>query len=379
MKGIYWRPTSVSRAALLLVALVALVAVAAVEALPTRVRQPHYDAKLRAAHLADRGFQVIREEKRRLGLATPPEVALADTGMLGVAFSKVTSNTGYLSAKQASINPNYAALVVHWLEDIGVSEGDLVAIGFSGSFPALNVCVYAAVETLGAEAVAVSSASASQWGANQPELLWIDMERVLMDAGVFRHRSIAASRGAIDDQGVGMAEDGRALIDQAIARNRLELIDAPTLALAIDARMEIYRRTAGGRPYRAYINVGGGSASVGTHVGKKLFAPGVNREPPREPTEVDSVMLRFVSLDVPVVHLTQIAELETRYGLAGDGAGVPAPGTGKVFVREQPNRWLALGGLAVVLALVGGVTRLDLGARLLAPRRTGQRSAEPMV
>ena len=44
-----------------------------------------------------------------------------------------------------------------------MKKGDAVAIGYSGSFPALNICVMAAVETLQLEPIGIASASASQW------------------------------------------------------------------------------------------------------------------------------------------------------------------------------------------------------------------------
>jgi poly-gamma-glutamate system protein len=131
-------------------------------------------------------------------------------------MTSVTSNTGSLPAKQTSINPNFAAVVVQLLKRAGLEEGDVVAIGFSGSFPALNVAVMAAVSVLGLKPIIISSNAASQWGANDPDFLWIDWERTLAAKHIFNFRSVAASIGGIEDRGLGMTPEGRRTIVAAI-------------------------------------------------------------------------------------------------------------------------------------------------------------------
>jgi poly-gamma-glutamate system protein len=382
VKRIYWRPPRISRTAMALIATVAVAALVAVEAFPARVEQPWHEEKLRAAQLAQDAFDVIKAEKARRGIPLDRETDPRATGMIGTPMSRVTSNTGYLSAKQASANPNFAALVVHYLRQVGVAPGDLVAVGASGSFPALNVATYAAVEALGLEAIVITSSSASQYGANDPELLWIDMERVLAQAHIFHLRSTAASLGGIDDVGIGLSDEGRDLLRAAISRNRLEPLLASTLAASIDERMVTYERAAHGRPIRAYVNVGGGSASVGTHVGKKLFRPGLNRYPPLGASQVDSVMLRFGERGVPVIHLTNIEQLAARHGLLPTGNKAPRVGEGAVFVSVEYDRRLAAFGLVLVLAAMLAFLRYGIGATILGSAQRSESAPhhpEPMV
>jgi len=382
VKRIYWRPPGVSRRAMVLVTLVAVGVMMVVELWPVKRKQPWYDEKLQAAHLARQAMGIVKDEKVRLGLRLDPEADPRGTGMIGVPLSPVTSNTGQLAAKQLSANPNFAAVLVDWLKDAGAKPGDFVGVGLSGSFPALNIATFAAVQTLGLDPVVISSVSASQWGANNPELLWIDMERVLFDKKVFRFRSVAASRGGIDDSGYGMSKEGVALIEEAIARNRLLLIEPENLADAIEKRMDVYQSHAKGRPMRVYINLGGGTASVGTYLGKKEFQPGLNWHPPRGGNPLDSVMLRYSQRDVPVIHITQIAMLAKRYGLDAEQKELPRPGVGTVFYKLEYNRWLAGGGIALILAVMLAFIRLDVGMRILRGlprRRGGNRQPEPMV
>src|SRR5690606_18084703 len=150
----------------------------------------------------------------------------AGTGLIGKRFTTVTSDTGLLSSKQTSINPNFAAVVVHFLKRAGLSKGETVAVGLSGSFPAANIAAYSAIQALGLRPVIIASASASQWGAKHPRFLWLDMEKVLYRRKIFPFRSSAASIGGVDDLGAGIAEEGIEKLRIGIERNQIPLISS---------------------------------------------------------------------------------------------------------------------------------------------------------
>lgn len=365
MKKVYWRPQRVSRRGMMLIALVALGALVATEKFPVVRKQPHHSLKLAASQLALDAFKTVKAEKIARGIPIDAEADIYQTGLVGRSVTPVTSNTGYLSAKRMSVNPNFAALVVHWLKRAGVEKGDTVAIGASGSFPALCIATYAAVQTLDLSPIVVSSASASEWGANDPSFMWLDMDKALFDKKIFRFRSVAASRGGIEDRGLGMSQEGRTLIDAGIARTEVEFLDAASLAQGIDLRMKVIDEKAAGNPIKAYINVGGGTASVGTHVGKKQFKPGLNLERPAGAELVDSVMLRFAERGVPVIHLSNLETLAKQYGLPTEPKGIPPVGQGSVFVKAEYNRWVALAGLVAIFAAMLAFIRTDVGSRIL--------------
>jgi poly-gamma-glutamate system protein len=377
MKRVYWRPPGVSRSALTLIACVALTALVAVEAFPVQKKQHWYGDKMASARLALQAMDEIKAEKARLGIAPDAEGDPQNTGLIGKPLSSVTSDTGYLIAKRTSVNPNFAAVMVDLLKRAGVKPGDTVAVGVSGSFPALNIATYAALQTLKLKPIVIASASASQWGANDANLLWIDMERVLAERHLFSIRSAAASRGGLDDRGFGMSKEGRNLIDDAIARNHLDRLDVTSLPDAINKRMELYDEQAGDHPIRAYINVGGGTASVGTQIGKKQFKPGLNREPPHAAGLMDSVMLRFSKRGVPVIHVTSIEKIAEEYGLPVEPNGIPPVGQGTVYIKPEYNRWLALGGVALILAVMLAFIRLDVGLRILRGSRRKHFAKQP--
>jgi poly-gamma-glutamate system protein len=407
MKKIYWRPRAVSRPALLLIALISLAGLSVVERWKVMNPQPFFEEKRAAALLAQKAFDVVKKARVELGVAIDPTIDPAESGLVGLPMSPVTTVSGEVSAKQTSANPNFAAVIVDMLKEAEVQEGDVVAVGCSGSFPALNICAYAACETLKIKPLVISSSSASQWGANVPQLLWPDMERLLRQkrAGangeeeppIFNIKSIACSIGGYQDRGLGLSEEGLKLVISSIERNGLNpfRIDVPPITegdaltglredfLAnINERMELYENAAEGKPIKAYINVGGGTVSVGRNIGKLMFRPGLNRRPPRHVRGIDGVMPRFINSGVPVIHLVHINALADRYTLPLEPATMPSIGTGGVFKGIDYSKPLVFGVLAFILLSLYGFIRSDVGFRLL---RASQRSRktdsppEPMV
>lgn len=378
MKKLYWRPPGVSRRALVMIAILSVAAYVVVESFPVERKQPKYDSKLAAAVLARDCMAAIREEKQRRNIPIDPQFDPAGTGMMGVSISRVTSNVGTYTAKLTSTNPNFAGVMVHLLHQAGVKAGDPVAVGVSGSFPSLNVATFAALEIMKAKPVIIASASSSGWGANNEGYIWLDMEKTLRGRQLINFRSLAASRGSIDDRGVGMSNQGLAMLDEAMQRNGVEMLNPESLADSIEKRMAVYDTHS--KRYKAYINVGGGSASVGTHVGKKKFKSGLNTQVPRGDVP-DSVMLRFAKRDVPVIHISGIKELSARYDLPLEPKTQVTLGQSNVFRRSEYNPWLAGGGLGLIVLAMLAFIRFDLGARLLSAKRAddSNRAPEPMI
>lgn len=350
MKRIYWRPHGVSNNALLAIAGVSLAAIVVVERFPERSSEAYLETMLEAARLAATASQAVRVERERLKIPIDPIADPTGSGLIGVAMSDMTSNTGNLLAKQTATNPNWAAVAVHLLREAGVKEGDTVAVGVSGSFPGINVAVYAAMAALRLDAIIISSVSASQWGANHPQLVWTDMERVLASRRIFPYRSIAVSLGGAEDRAAGASPAGIAQLRRAVERSRLPFLEAQSYAESVVDRMARYRQTAGEKPIRAYINVGGGTSSVGTRRSKFAFNPGINRRTPPKAALIDSVMARFLDQDVPVIHFLKISHMAQRYGLPVAPQVRPSVGSGQVFAQRRYNTALAVVALAVVIA-----------------------------
>ncbi|PJZ64084.1 poly-gamma-glutamate system protein [Leptospira wolffii] len=359
MKGVYWKSNRRSGIYFLILASFSLTGLYLVETCRKTESQAILDKKLEASSLAKLAFEEIRKEKGFNNRIPDPKFDPSGSGLIGTFFSPVTSNLGVLAAKQTSVNPNFSALVLEYLQEAGVKEGDTIALGFSGSFPALNICVYAAAKTLGLKLVTVSSISSSQWGANEPDFLWPDMESILYKKNIFPYRSSAFSIGGIEDKGVGIGPEGLSLLSKAAERNGISLMHSDSFSESLEERMSLYSREANGIDnYKAYINVGGGSISVGTKFGSKEFRPGLNRINSVSPS-ADSVLSRFYEKKVPVIHLTRIQELAVENGLPLRPKKLPEVGEGGPFHRLQYDLRLALAVLVLLLLLLYVFFRTD--------------------
>jgi poly-gamma-glutamate system protein len=358
MKAVYWKPRKVSKTAIIGICCLALLGVAIAELCKRNLLGlPDSSDKYQAAKLAETAMQTIREERLKRGHQFDPQFDPALSGMIGEYLTPTTSITGHLESKQTSVNPNFAAAVVDMLQKAGVKEGDVVAVGCSGSFPCLNLCAFSAMETMKVKPVIVASTAASQFGANRPDLLWIDMEKLLYDKGLISFRSVAASLGGYEDQAAGMTEEGKNLLLAGIERNNLPMIEDVEFTQSIDSRMKLYEEEALGQPIKGYINIGGGTVSVGRSVGKKLYEPGLNLAFTPEAMQIDSVMTRFAQQNTPIIHLVEVMILSKAYHLPPAPVATPAAGEGWLFYDTWMHRLIAVGFLIAIGIAFRFVTR----------------------
>jgi poly-gamma-glutamate system protein len=370
--ALMWRPGRASRGVLVLVAVVSLLGYLLVEGLPEKTRKRYYSEKRKAAKIMAQGMEVVRQSKLSLFGRIDLEHDINNTGLIGTGLTPITSKTGVLSAKITSANPNFAAVMVQMYKRAGLKEGDVVGMAFSGSFPSLNLAALVAAEVLKLKPVAIASTSASTWGANDPQLTWLDMERRLFEKGVIHHRSVAASLGGERDRGGGIPPDGIRLLKEAIKRNGVEFIDPPDLTSSFDLRMNIYEEHANGQPIACYVNVGGGAGSVGTPLIKKMFKPGLNRDPPHPGRLRDSVMTRMSRNGVPVINLIYIERLAKRYVLPVRPERPPHVGEGGIFAAMGYNITLTWVVLLSLVAVIFILLRMDYYHYFLRIRRTLQ-------
>ena len=355
-----YRPGRVHAWALLALAIVGLGLLGVVERSRAPEAQPWFREKMQAATLTREALEAIREV--RLGMGGPIDVVNDpnDTGLIGPEFSLITTSRGSHDAKLRALDPNMAAVFVQLLERAGVREGDLVALGLSGSYPLLNAAMLVSIETLGATPVPITSVGSSMWGATDPELTWLDMESILLERDIIRRGSVAASIGGGDDRGRGLPPRGRELVREAAQRNDVPLIEEPSLDQSIARRMEIYDEAAGDGEYALYVNVGGGLGSVGTSRLDELVRPGLSKVLGTKNFPRRGALVRMADRGIPVIHVPSADPFIDRYGLSVDPVPIPEVGSGGVFYQDHYNVPL----VAVLAALYGFlifvVVRIDL-------------------
>lgn len=365
MKKLYWRPRKISTFVLVMVALVSIAALVVVENNTVSRERVYYKDKVAAARLASVAFDAIKAERLKAGHPINYEYDPAGTGMLGEANSPVTTNPGYITSKRSAANPNFAAVALYLLKKAGLQRGDTVAIGMTGSFPGMNIAVLAAVQVMGLKPIIITSVGSSQWGANFTDFMWPDMERMLNERNIIHFQSEAMTRGGIDDNALGLDEQAISLIDASIERGGRPALEVRNYRDSYDRRMEIYTSMAGDKPIAAYINIGGGTVSVGRSVGKKIFSTGLNTDVHTGVTSSDeSIMLSFAQRRVPVIHFSKFNGMAGKYQLPVNPQTAQKAGIGPVFVSQSYNKYLAGAFMLVILLLMFAFVRMDWGYRL---------------
>ena len=358
-------------------AVAALLVLFAVENSKIDVRQKWYVEKLEAAKRAKAAQQCIKEARLQKGVFIDAVNDPNETALIGQDLTPITTDRGDIDAKIASTNPNFAAVIVELLKQAGVKEKDHVAVALTGSFPALNVSVLSALETLRLTTTVITSVGASNWGANDPQFTWLDMERLLEEKGVLHTRSIAASIGGGGDVGRGLSPEGREMIVEAIKRNGVEFINREHIEQSIERRLDMYEKRSKGHPIKAYINVGGGIASLGTVVNGELIPSGLSKELPVKNYPVHGVIIEMAKRGVPIIHLYNIRQMWKEYELPLDPVPMPDLGSGGIFVRVKYDVLIALIAVGVLSGLILVAAYLDrkrhkLGTELVPSLKTGE-------
>ncbi|MGE5359555.1 MAG: poly-gamma-glutamate system protein [Bacteroidales bacterium] len=266
-----------------------------------------------------RAEKVIADARRVEGVPSDLDDGTARSSLLGGELTPLTTTLGSAEAKRISTDPRWAGALVVRLYRAGLRPGDVVAAGFSGSFPGLNLAVVAACEALRLPIFAISSVTASNYGANQPGFTWPEIERRLVRAGVIGQASVAVSAGGAGDRALDLDAGGRSEADRiaaAVARDAGLRVLAPTdFARAVTERFEVYGRAVAGRPVRLYVNVGGTEPSLGrSDAVLKLrngFLPGV----PFDFSPGRGMMARYAERGVPVLTLLNVRDLAARWGI----------------------------------------------------------------
>jgi poly-gamma-glutamate system protein len=327
------------------------------ERLSTTRPSPFYTKQLEAANLMRQALGVIRMEKQKRGLPVDLLVDVNDTGIIGDMITAITTTAGDLTAKRTSTNPDFAALMVKLLSQAGVKEKDTIAIGASGSFPALTLATLCAAKTLDLSPLLIYSIGSSAYGGNIPEFTFIEMLECLNRAKVLPHRPIAISLGGEQDKGIGIfGMENRPDFISIAKRSALDIIQEETLAGSMKKRMELYMEKAAEHPILCFVNIGGASANYGNTPASLRLPNGLILSPAsQDPTGMDEqgLIFSFLNKRIPVIHLLNIKDLAFSHGIPVDPHPFPSIGTSGVYqVTHNPILILAgtiLAGLLVLL------------------------------
>jgi poly-gamma-glutamate system protein len=276
-----------------------------------------------AEDLFHRAIGVLRDSRAGVRRSEAPDAARPDRTaadvLIGPELSPLVTTLGSLESKRLSSHPLWARLLVRQLAAHGIGPGDHVTASLSGSFPGLNLALTAACRALGARLVAISSVTASTWGATEPGFTWPEMETRVVAAGVWPAVTVAVSVGGSRDNGADLSPEGLALARQIQAQAAAALgarrLETATLDEAIQARLEVYRQALGSEQPRVYVNVGGNHASLGGARAPLRHEEGWLTSLPEGAAASASVSHAYLAEDVPVLSLLNVRALARDWGL----------------------------------------------------------------
>ncbi len=273
------------------------------------------------------------------------------TGLIGLEFSSLTTSVGQLKAKRTTTNPNFAGLLVMFLKEAGVKRNDTIAIGASGSFPALIIAVLSASKAMDLNPLVLCSLGASQWGSNDPEFHWLNIQDCLLEKGIFHFDPTAFSLGGEKDIGGNMSTEGRRLLREQVEKRDVLFLFEPDLEKNVTKRMEVFEAAACGAEIKAFVNIGGSYPNLGTDPSVLRLKPGVARIQDMPPPEKRGLLFAMAGRGIPVIHLLFIQGLASQYGLPWDPVPLPKPGDGKLYehIREKSNMFLFLAVVYLVI------------------------------
>ena len=324
-------------------------------------RQPYYDKKLQAAKTALLAAQVIKEYSHAMGIPIDVQNDPYRTGLIGQERTAITSDRGIVNAKILAANPDFAAAFVDMLVKAKLKKQSVVAVGMTGSLPGWNIAFLAACQALELNPIVISSVGASDWGANLPSLTWLDMERVLNERGILPFKSVAASIGGPSDNGRGLSPEGRDLIKAAIERNHVEFINEPSLQASIEKRMSKYTEACKGRTISCYVNIGGGSASIGGAANTKLIPPGLTQHLAVKNFPMHGVINLMAEQGLPVINLLEVEKIALKYDLPVEvGDKAPELGEGPLFFKDRYSISSTLILTVILAVVVFAVIRVDV-------------------
>jgi poly-gamma-glutamate system protein len=266
-----------------------------------------------AGDRADRLWRnAVQEIARAKGVA-------AAEALLGTELTPLVTTLGEIEAKRLSASPVWAGILTSQIHGAGIKAGDIVAASFSGSFPGLNIAVMSACQALDIRLIAVSSVTASSWGATDAGFTWPEMEARLVAAGALRRATVAVSAGGSGDRAWDLEPDGRHLAREIAVRSardlRARLLEPANFDEAVRARLALFDEQRAGRPLVAFINVGGTEASLGQSPAILRLANGWLKPVAFDASPQRGLVARMAERGVPVLHVLNVRDLAVRWGI----------------------------------------------------------------
>lgn len=279
-----------------------------------RVKSPYYNEMIEASAKMKKMSAEIKNERIRRGIEIDKSLDVNETGLIGEEWSGITTTLGNLESKRTSTNPDFAALMVKLFKEKGLKKGDTIAANLSSSFPALNLSLIAAADTLGLNAIMVNSVGASTYGGNIENFTYLDMENHLFSKGMIQNRSRGFSLGGIGDIGREFEDK---IKEKIIEKNKgygLYFFYNENLEKNIEERYSYFIKESNDK-IKAFVNIGGNLLAIGDSVDIIVNSKVILDE---NTIMKKGLVGKFLKDRIPVFYLLNLKGITTTYNLHFD-------------------------------------------------------------
>lgn len=310
----------------------------------------YYDLQIEAAVKMEKAIKFISKKRVHLGIPIDKYLDPLETGLIGtdapIEGYSITTTLGSIDAKRTSTNPNFAALIVRYLKDIGVKKGDVVAVNLSGSFPALNIATIIALDILELKSIIGSSIGASSYGANIIDFTYLDMEKYLYNEGIINRKSDFISLGGDKDSLYGISNNDENFVSTMYQKyDAYDQIKEEVLKDNIKYRYRYYQESSNN--IKAFVNVGGNIAGFG--YGIKTYPNGLTKRLSAHVNDNSGLIDYFIRDDIPIIHLLNIIDLASRNEMEVDKEQPYTIGVGKQFYIYEYSAAIVIVTLVITI------------------------------
>ena len=339
---------------LVLILIAAILAISLVDNFKNIKKTDHYEQQIRAAETMHSAINKLSEHRKELNIPIDENIDPNETGIIGKEFTPLTTTLGNLEAKRTALNPDFAALMVRYFNQIGLQEGDYIGVGASGSFPGLILATLSAADSLNLQPIIIYSVGASMYGANIPDFTFIEMLNQLNKEKILPFKLEAVSMGGNMDTAEGlMVEESKETFIEIAKNADATFIYDESLADSIKQRIEIYSKESKNGEIECFVNIGGAVANFGKTSKSLSFPNGlVLNSPPIPDDKYRGLIFEYAAQGKPIIHLLNIRELASKNGITVDPVPLPKPGESDVYYEIVYNKYILVLSLLVIFLLI---------------------------
>jgi len=297
------------------------------------------DKKIKKSSMTmDKAIDIISKYRATNIIGVNQNLDPNKTGLIGPENSPIITTLGNLQAKRTTTNPNMAALVAYLLKTAGVKKGDTVAVGSSGSFPALMIASVSAIQNIKAKPVVILSLGSSSYGAGNIEFNLLKIYEILYENGIFKFKPAGVSLGGEKDIGNDFTPEAKIFLKNYIKKKKYNYIYESDLRKNVKQRLKIYKKNSTDKKIKAFINCGGSYVSLGTSSLVLKVKPGLNFKSTLPSKNRRGMIFEMISRNIPCIHLLFIKGLIQKHNLPWDPIPLPEAGNHNLFKVSKKKK-----------------------------------------